>query len=175
MRDSEILGLKLNNWPLPNDFLVELGRVAALWGSMEGALDLYVAKLAGFDRALDPRSYIILHHSPVSQKVDMLEALCDHLLPSCAHLKSFKAVVAQIRSAVTARNRLTHNGLALNEETGHVESARGTARGKLKVSVDNVSLVDVRRVAVEIHEALCALHSLVLKQSVHPRWRKKDT
>jgi hypothetical protein len=55
-----------------------------------------------------------------------------------------------------------HHGMALNPDTGNVEMAVGTARGRIKLAVDAVTPMDVRRAAIQVHDAMRALYKLVL-------------
>jgi hypothetical protein len=66
MKDDEILNLNFAEWPLPDSYLVELGRVAALWTTLEGLLNLCISKLAGFDMN-DPKAFILTTHSSFPQ------------------------------------------------------------------------------------------------------------
>ena len=66
-----------------------------------------------------------------------------------------------------------HYGMALNEESGRVEMAKGTARGTVKVGVEDVSIADIRRATVAIHEADLALYKLVLGREVQPIWERR--
>lgn len=40
MNDREIDALNFDDWPLPDAYLLEIGRVTALWGSLESLLNL---------------------------------------------------------------------------------------------------------------------------------------
>ncbi len=48
--------------------------------------------------------------------------------------------------------------------------AAGSARGRVKTSVTKVSLADLRRASMEIHEATRALYELVLGKRIPPAW-----
>jgi hypothetical protein len=170
MKDADVLKVEVEGWPLPNGYLLELGRLAAIWSALESAVDLYIAKLAGFNDPTDPRGFILLKHSSFPQKLDSLAALCDQLQGEFSQLREYPATVSKIRSAQKGRNRFAHNGLSENEETGRVEIAEGSVRGKLKVSVAEVSLADIRRVTFDIHDAMLSLHTLVTGKTYPRIW-----
>lgn len=172
MKDDEILNLNFAEWPLPDSYLVELGRVAALWTTLEGLLNLCISKLAGFD-INDPKAFILITHSSFPQRLDMLSALCEQLLPEFSNLNDYRSVVNKLKQAQKPRNDFMHYGMALHPETGNIEMAKGTARGTLKVGNQSVSVADIRRATVQIHEAQIALYKLVLKRDLKPRWERK--
>lgn len=172
MKDEHVSALNFVDWPLPENHLAELGRLSALWSILEGQLDVCLGKVAGFDELSDPRPFILLKHSSFPQKVDSLAALCEQLGPSCPHLAGYATTIGRLRSAQTLRNRFAHNGMAINPESGHVEMAVGSARGKLKTRVERVTLADIRRASMEVHCAMLDLHALVTGKVYPPRWER---
>jgi hypothetical protein len=169
MKDADVEKANLQDWPLPDEYLTELGRLAAAWSSLETGLDTYIGRLAGFNLD-DPRAFILLKHSSLPQKLDNLAALCDHLAPSYPWLSNYNTTIAAIREAQRNRNRFMHNALSLNHETNRLELAVGSARGKLKTAVESVDLNDIKRAAMLAHTALLSLHSLVTQKSYPPMW-----
>ena len=165
MRNEELQKLDLDGFPLSNEFLLELGRVAALWASLESFLNICLGKLAGFSED-DPRWFILVNHSSFQQRLEMLGALSENLVVSHPSLVGYEKVIGVLKSAQAVRNRYMHHGLALNPVTGKIEMAIGSARGKLKVSVEPIEPVDIRRAAIQIHEAMRDLYRLVLRKSI---------
>lgn len=173
MKNEELAKLNFSGWPLPDNYLVEVGRVALLWASLENFLNLCVAKLAGFDNALDERAYILLTHSSFPQRLDGFAALCDLLQGEFPNLQGYAKVVAKLKAAQKTRNRFMHYSMALDEETGRVEMPIGSARGSLKTKVETISVEDIKRASVEIDEAQRALYKLVLRRELPPPWEKR--
>ncbi len=101
MSDDEVRGLKLDGWPLPDRYLCELGRVAALWTALESFLNFCIGKLAGFE-VNDPKWFILVAHANFPQRLDIFGALCEHLVPQFSHLKDYKDVVGLLRTAQTS-------------------------------------------------------------------------
>jgi hypothetical protein len=64
------------NWPLPDDYLLELGRMVSVWGSLESTTALAIARLAGYDSPTDPRALTMVAHSNFQQRVDMALSTC---------------------------------------------------------------------------------------------------
>ena len=162
------------NWPLPDPFLVEIGRIAALWASLESLLNTCLGKLAGFDPVKDPTSFILVNHSSFPQRLDMLGALCEQLKEEHPHLANHKEVVSKLKSAQSARNRYAHNGVTYDPEKNGYFLAEGSARGKVKVSVSPVTVESIHAVAKEVHVAALALYKLVLKREIQPVWARED-
>ena len=173
MKDAEIENLDVAGWPLPEECLAELGRVAALWATLESLLNLCLGKLAGFDDLSDPRAFILVNHMSIPQKLDVLGALCEQLSPTFETLRDYKPVISKLRAAQKARNTFLHNGLVRNESTGKLEMGQGSARGTLKTKVASVTLADIRRASVEIHLAHLALYKLVFRRDLAPVWEKR--
>ena len=173
MNDDKIMRLNFDGWPLPKEYLEELGRIGTLWASLESFMALCLGKLAGFDKLVDPTAFILLNHTNFPQRLDMLGSLCETLVPAYPTLKGYKDVVSKLRSAQTLRNKFLHNALSIDETSGEVGMAVGSARGTLKVGVQKVTLADVRRCTMAIHEAQLALYKLVLGRGVPPIWTRR--
>lgn len=150
-------------------------RIGALWGSLESTLNLCLEKLAGFNDLTDPTPFIILAHTNFPQRLDMLGALCEHLSPSYPNLIGYQQPIASLKNAQKLRNRFVHNGLMKDEKTGDIMMSSGSARSALKFSTEKVTLADLRRASMAIHEAMLHLYKLVLKREIPPMWeRPKD-
>ncbi|MFZ2955433.1 MAG: hypothetical protein WA705_00855 [Candidatus Ozemobacteraceae bacterium] len=174
MTDEEIENLNFGDWPIPENFLKDIGRVAVLWGGLEGFLGLCIGKLSGFNDLGDPIPFILTAHSSFQQKIDILETLCEQLAPRFDDLMDYKEVTKKIRAVQCKRNEFMHQGFYFDPETGLVEMAKGTARGSLKTSISQRSFAEIRKVAMEIHEAHLALYKLVLKREMKPIWERKS-
>lgn len=148
--------------PLPDAFLVELGRVSAMWASLEQLLNLCIGKLAGFNVTKEPTAYIILVHSAFPQRLHMFGALCEQLQPHAANLTNYKTVIAGIETAQKKRNRFVHNGISHDPDTGNYLLSEGSARGKLKLSLSPVTPQEINAVSKDIQKAMKSLYQLVL-------------
>jgi hypothetical protein len=111
MHKEEIAALDFSGWPVPDKFLIEIGRVAALWASLESFLNVCIQKLVGFNDLNDPTPFILLAHTNFPQRLDMLGALCERLCPKFAQLRAYKSVISTLRKAQASRNRLMHHGV----------------------------------------------------------------
>jgi len=161
-----------NDWPMPNEFLLELGRMTAMWPSLENTVNVSIGKLMGYSDLLDARVVIALAHSNFQQRVDILASLCDQLAADYPQLEKHSAVIKQIKSAQTGRNKYAHNGMSPDDD-GKVSVAFASARGVLKTTVETVHLNDIKEVTAKIHEASCALHSMITNNHLAPIWEKR--
>lgn len=164
----------LAGWPLPDQFLIELGRLTVLWAALESLLMLSLGKLAGFNDTDNPIPFILVAHASFPQRLDMLGALCEQHAPQHTHLAEYGDVLKLLRAAQKARNRFIHNGLVPSSETGQVEIAIGSARGSLKVSVAPVEPADIRKACKDVHEAQRALAYLVFRTSSTSKFQDSD-
>lgn len=161
------------DWPLPDSYLIELGRLSALWASLESFLNVLIGKLAGFNEIADTTLFILVTHSSFPQRLDMLGALCEKLKDEHPHLSNHKDVIAKLRSAQSNRNKYAHNGVTFDSETNQYVLSQGSARGKVKFSVEAVTVDDIHKVSKEIHEAQLSLYELVLKRQITPVWNRE--
>ena len=174
MNNEEVRKLNFDSWPLPDEYLVEIGRVSSLWATLESFLNICIGKLAGFNEQGNPSAFILINHSSFPQRLDILSTFCEQYCHEHINLKEYKSVVSKIRTAQTLRNKYAHNGMSLNQETKKAEMPIGSARGKLKVSVESVDIADIRRAVIAIDEAQNALYKMVFKEDYGPVWKRRS-
>lgn len=160
------------DWPAPDTHLLELGRMTSLWGTLESTINVAISRLAGYPTILDFRALTLIAHSNFQQRIHIVSTLCEQLTPEYKHLASYKTVIEKIESAQKARNKYAHNAIVTDIETGKVMVSYASARGTLKTSVEVVHLNDIKEAIAKIHEASCALHSLVTGQQLKPMWER---
>jgi hypothetical protein len=175
MEDEEIEKLDFKDWPLPDEYLIEIGRISALWVSFENFLGICIGKLAGFNELTDVKPFILVTHTSFPQKLDMLSALCELLKGEFPRLTNHKEVISKVKSAQASRNKYVHNTIGPDPDTGKMQMAQGSARGKVKASLDTVTIADIRRATIEIDEAFVALYNLVLGVDMPPVWKRKKS
>jgi len=160
------------DWPAPSEYLLELGRMTTMWGTLESAVNVAISKLAGYESALDFRALIMVAHSNFQQRVDIVSSLCEQLLPEYPKLKNYEAVIKKIQAEQRARNKYAHNAVTAHEDTGEVTVSFATARGTLKTTIEPVHVSDIKEATAKIHEAMCALHTLVTGRELKPLWER---
>lgn len=166
MKDHEIDALDLSGWPLKDSYLIEIGRVSALWSGLESLLNTCIGKLAGFNDLNDPKPYILVYHSSFPQKLDILASLCEHLVSSFPELSDYSSVVAKLKAAQKARNMYAHSSIVEDPDTGKMMMPQASFRGRVAASVQPVSVSEIRRASIVIDDAQRALYKLVLRRDI---------
>ncbi|MBC7432852.1 MAG: hypothetical protein H7345_12365 [Rubritepida sp.] len=170
MTDDELEKLNFADWPISDNYLIEVGRINTMWSNLESFLQICIGKLSGFNEShLIP--FVFLQHSSFPQKIDMLGALCDQQQAQHEHLKDFKRVIGLLRAAQAQRNKFIHNSLG-SALDGSLQMPVGSARGMVKTSVETVSVATMRRVTIQIDEATGELYKLILKREILPKWKR---
>lgn len=150
------------DWPVPDAYLLELGRLMCMWGSLEAMMVFAVSKLAGYPALTDWRAHVMMAHATFQQRADVVETLCEQLLPEYPHLANYKAVVKLVRAAQQSRNKYAHNGL-IDDGKGGVNIAWVSARGTFKATVEIVPLAELKEVTAKgsrsIHRLRVSRHS----------------
>ena len=146
---------------MPDEFLCAIGKVTCVWGSLEFAVDLCVGKLAGFADG-DQRKAVMVAHMTWPLKMDILETLANELKDQYPHLAEFSACKSLLKKAQDGRNRVAHGMWAY--EDGQARKLRATARGKLKFSIDPITVADLDGIVRDIHIAQTAILGLVLNK-----------
>ncbi|MFK4003782.1 hypothetical protein [Qipengyuania sp. NPDC077563] len=146
---------------LPDEWLVELGKVVKAWSTFERMFDLMLQKLAGYNDPIDPTFTILTFHSSFPQRLDMFSSLCAAHQETEKHLKNYKAIVAQVREAQGLRNIFMHQLIGPGE-SGEMRISKMSARGQLRMEVRPIELSEISEAHKKIFEAGRAVYKLVL-------------
>ncbi len=160
-----------DGWPIPNEVLLELGRMTAMWPSLEIGINMGIGKMMGYDEALDTRAVIALAHANFQQRIDIFESLCDQLAHQVPTLRDYKSVCTRVKAAQKARNKFAHNPLSMDDD-GNFVVTYASARGTLKFNVEVVRINDIKEATAKIHEAGCAVHNLITGADIRPIWEQ---
>ncbi len=160
--DGTTAKLDLSGWPLPDEYLAEIGRITLLWARLEKLLATAVANLAGFGNLADPRIYIVFTRPDFQHNLGLLQELCDHLAPRNPRMQDYPQVIALLAAAALSRARYTGGGLATNPGDGRVELDVARAGDRFNLTTVPVAVTDLQQVAVEIDAAQHALYKLVM-------------
>lgn len=160
-------------WPLPNDFMLELGRLSALFGTLESGVNLGISKLLGYEQTLDWRAATVTAHANFKQRVDMLETLCHGLEEEYPHLNGYEEVLGKIKKVQTRRNKYMHNSLYYDDELKQVIASSLSARGQMKSRIEAITIEEMRNLSGDIHLAMLDLHRLITGVAHAPIWDKK--
>lgn len=172
MKQEDIKKIIFGDWPLPEEVCTELGRMQALWGTMESALLMFIGKLAGFQDLYDMRPHILLNNTTFQQKLEIFSSLCDYLMKKNPPLSKYPDVVSKLKTAQKHRNTFTHQNIIFNPDTKELELATSSTRGKLKTDVRKINIEEIKRAIIDIDEAYEALYELVFNKKIKPMWKK---
>ena len=161
-----------DNWPLPNQYLIELGRISSLYGILENVVNIGIGKLAGYSGTYDYRSAIMLAHSNFQQRVDILATLFEQTVSEYPELEGYEKVIKLIKRAQKGRNKFMHSSLGCNPENGKVQLSSMSARGSLKTTVETVYIKELIDISAVTHEATCALHTIITGKEIKPLWER---
>jgi hypothetical protein len=158
------------NWPLPPEFLEELGRISVLFGVLESGVNMTISKLSGYEGILDWRSATVTAHANFKQRLDILETLLHELHDEYPKLKDYPRVVKNLKDVQGLRNKYLHNSMHYDEETDKVEFSQLSARGKLKPKMGIVTIHELQSLAAKIHNTQLDLHELITGSKYPPIW-----
>ena len=161
-----------DNWPLPNEYMVELGRISALYGVLENTVNIGISKLAGYSGVYDYRSAIMLAHSNFQQRVDILSTLFEQSARKYPELLDYERVIKLIKRSQKGRNKFIHSNLSCNPDNGKIELSSMSARGNLKTTIETVYIKELIEVSAVIHEATCALYTIITGTELLPLWER---
>lgn len=147
--------------PIPDEFLLELGRMTASWTRLEFGLNFVISRLMGFGR-YDVRPVIAFAHANFQQRVDVFAALCDRMQTSHSHLELYQSVLTKIRGAQKGRNKYAHNVIT-SDGSGRTFVTLITAKGTFKIKPETIYLNDIKEVTAKILEASYGLNSLIIQ------------
>ena len=159
-------------FPLPENYLLELGHITVLWANLEAEVKVAINYLSGVGELDQWRVYILTAHCGFQERVDIVETLYKQLQGVLPEFAEFSQVVKLIRAAQKERDRYTHNTLAMNEKK-QVQITRQQAQGSLKIKVELVSPSDLKNVSRKIHLAILALDVLIKGVKNRPIWEKE--
>lgn len=146
--------------PLPDEYLIAIGRVAVSWNYLDFCVNLFMIHLLGV-KVEDDRSHIIFTHTSFPQKLDILAALVETVKnsPHYAGFKDYKTRVQPlIETAQRGRNTVIHSQWAMRNGDvmrGSISARRSLKLTYVKSTVDEIETVHNSIVAA--HDALVAL------------------
>ena len=78
-----------DNFPVPDEYLLELGRITVLWGSLESSVNHAINYLSGIKPEDRWRVSVLTAHSNFKQRVDIIETLCNELQKTFPNLSMY--------------------------------------------------------------------------------------
>jgi hypothetical protein len=154
--------LNFDDWPVPNDYLVEIGRLALLWARLETYVGTTIAVLAGHGDLTDARAYILFTHHSFEQNLQLLAKLCAQLVAGTPNLKAYPQVIEKLEAAKQERDRLINGSMAPNPGNGEIEMEVIAVKEKLTTRCQKVELADFKRAVLLLDDAQHSLYELII-------------
>jgi|SRR5690606_4122235 len=161
MKNINAETIDLSGWPLPDAYLIEVGRLALMWSRLENLLRNTVANLAGLENLSDPRLFTVFKFSDFERDVQLLEQLCAQQAANAPNLKRYPALAAELRAARQAYALYIHGGMTPNPGDGEIEMDMPRADHPKRTETRRISVVDIRRAVLLIDETQHSLYNMV--------------
>lgn len=146
---------------LPEPYLTSIGKVCVQWSNLENVANIALHKLLGLE-LFDPRGTMLTAHMTWPLKIDVLGSLIDSLRHDYQQLARYEKVGPMLVKAQAGRNRVVHATWAY--DNGTVRVLRATARGKLKATMDPITVADIDAISTDIGKASAALLKMILNK-----------
>jgi hypothetical protein len=128
-----------------------IGRVAVKWAVLEALIDGVIAYLAGCGE--EQMTCVTAQLIGPAKRMDALLALFTHKNGSADLRKQLKTFQGRLQQLGEDRNRVVHDPIFVNKDSGFVHKLLATAKGELKYSLDPVSKKQMESTADAIHAA----------------------
>ena len=150
---------------IPDEYLVEIGRICRRWSVLESLMHICTVKVAGMDiqRA---SSLIIFAHMSFPLRLDVLGAIVEaaNFNGKYPWLADYPRVDKLLRKAQKERNAVIH--ATWGDEGGAMHMGGFSAHGSLKILSKPISVAELRTSADAIYEAAEELHALIMHDGV---------
>ncbi|WP_461520323.1 hypothetical protein [Porticoccus sp.] len=156
MRENDFI----TNLPVPDEYLIELGKITVMYGALEFSVDRAISKLSGYESMLDWRVSIMTSHLTFQQRLNALGALFEQVSESYPNLAGYEKVIEKIKKVQKQRNKFIHSMYA-NGDKSEVGIWSLSARGSLTIKSQDVYIQEVRNVSVDIDRVRLQLEELI--------------
>lgn len=154
------------DWPVPDEILIEIGRLSLQWNHLENFLILCIGKLMGEKDGGTIMPHILTTHASFPQKLDILASLCDLLKEKYPNLNEAPKAISVIKEAQTLRNNYIHNGMRPHEDGKSAILLKGTFRGKIKTSEQKITKERIFDATRKVDEAFAILYKVILQKDI---------
>jgi hypothetical protein len=158
---------------LPDEMLVELGRIVALWTAVNELLDAALERLAGMDQYMEARSGRGFRRAPFIQRLQVFSDYCGQLALEFPYLRAYRVVMEKLKAAHALHKRYVQSRILFNPETGQYEVPSSVQPDNPVSTPETVCTETLRRDALMIVEAREALYALIFRPGTSvaaPQW-----
>jgi len=156
---------------MPPDLLQAIGLMAMCAAQTESVVQNFIGGVLGIDSL---ETLALTAHMAAPLKDQAARALIELNGLSPGTVDVVDELLDAIKEAAGKRNVVVHNSLAMNPETGEVFSYRQSARGSLQVSLQPVSVEEIKKDAAALYDAGIHLLQFMLAYDLMPLNRTRS-
>lgn len=146
--------------PMPDEYLIELGKITVLYGALEFSVDRAISKLSGYESMLDWRVSIMTAHLSFQQRLNTLGALFEQVIETYPNLAGYEKIVDKIKSVQKKRNKFIHSMYTCGNNSS-VGIWSITARGSFKIKSQDVYIQEIRETSLDMNTVRLQLEELI--------------
>lgn len=146
--------------PVPDEYLLELGRLVQMGNTAEMVMVGTISLLLGHATPANRLARIMVAHSTAQQRLHAIEALFEQVALVNDDLDGYEKAVGDLRRALAAKTKYVINPFFVFD--GKVMIRGTTARGEMKEIREEVRLCQIRAITERIGNATKALHEFSL-------------
>lgn len=150
---------------MPPDLLQAIGLMAMCAAQTESVVQNFIGGVLGIDHL---ETLALTAHMAAPLKDQAARALIELNGLNPGTVDVVDELLDAIKDAAAKRNVVVHNSLAMNPETGEVFSYRQSARGSLQVSLQPVSVEEIKKDAAALYDAGIHLLQFMLAFDLMP-------
>jgi hypothetical protein len=143
-----------DDFGIPDEYLLELGKIIVSFGKLESLLNETLAWAMIDDIAAYPRALAAFAHMNFTMRMDALEAMLFLIEKEFAELYRDK-VYQHLKDAQAGRNSAVHQLWSTSQ--GEITRSDVKAKRKLKLTTTSVSLQDLKDVLQTVENAYSSL------------------
>lgn len=156
---------------MPPDLLQAIGLMAMCSAQTEGVMQNFIGAVLQIDNL---EAIALTAHMSAPLKDQVARALIELNGLSEGTVDTVDELLDAISEAAAKRNVVVHNSLARHPETGEVFSYRQVARGSLQVSLQAVSVDEIKKDAAAIYDAGVELLRFMIAYDLVPIDRSRS-
>lgn len=161
MSNIDVETLDLGDWPVAQEYLVEVGRIALVWSRLKTFVCNSVANLAGLENLEDPRMYSVFTARSYGDNLDLLERLCFQQIDQSPNLTGYEAVMRKLRQAQIDKEFYLGGSMKPNPVNDEVEMTVLVDQISNQTTTVKLELNELKAAVLKIDDAQHELYKLV--------------
>jgi hypothetical protein len=157
----DIETLNFGDWPVDERYLVELGRMAIVWGKLEVFVQNSVANFAGLENLEDNKLYTVFSANSYDDNVALIEKLCALQLSAEPNIKNYPQVLEQLKRSQQLKLRFLNGSIRPNPANNDVEIIVADDAEVATLKVETITVTDLKKAVLAIDQAQYELYKLV--------------